>query len=840
MDVFTIAGKISIDYNDAVKKIDSVTDAANESTEALDKMDDAADGAGKGASDAGDSAERASEGFTIWKGVMANLVSDVISRLIDGCTQLAGKVAEVTQTAVGNYAQYEQLVGGVETLFKDSAGTLIGYAETAYKTAGMSSNEYMDTATSFAASLIQGLGGDTAKAVELTNLAITDMSDNANKMGTDISSIQDAYQGFAKQNYTMLDNLKLGYGGTQSEMIRLINDSGVLGEKIDSLDNVTFDQMISAIHKIQDNLGITGTTALEAGTTISGSWGSVQALFENILTKVGAELAPTVMGFLQQLSTWLETVDWDQFATTVGDALGGVLEWIQQIDFTTFFNDGMEGAKAFLEKLAEFIQDIPEIKAKFEEWLPLITGVATAFGVLQAAMTIQALIQGVANAVLILNAAMAANPIVVIISLIAGLVAGITLLWNTNEGFREAVITAWEAVKTTVGTVIEAIVAFFQGVIETIAPIWESIKAAISEKIEAIKTVFNSMKDTVTAVWDTISNAVQVAVMFIGEIISAAFQIIAIPFQFIWQNCGEYITAAWEGIKTVVSTALDVISNVISTVWNAISAFLGPILEGIKSVIETVWNAIKSVVETVVNGIKSVIETVWNAISGTISTVLNGIKAAFNVWNEIKETVSNVINGVKSTISNGLSGAKSVVSDVLGGIRDKFSNIFDRVKEIVGRAIDTVKGYFDFSWSLPDIKLPHFSISGSFSLKPPSVPSFSIDWYKKAMDDGMVMNQPTIFGYNAKTNQFMAGGEAGSETVVGTSSLMTMISDAVEEKNSTMIERFDKVLSILESYMPVIPEIANMQLVTDTGVLVGEIAPAMDQELGKIYRRQGR
>jgi len=214
------------------------------------------------------------------------------------------------QEFVSPESLYQELIASVK---KYHPSTDISLIEKAYKTAGMSSNQYMDTATSFAASLIQGLGGDTAKAVELTNLAITDMSDNANKMGTDIGSIQDAYQGFAKQNYTMLDNLKLGYGGTQSEMIRLINDSGVLGEKIESLDNVTFDQMIEAIHKIQDNLGITGTTALEAGTTISGSWSSVQALFENILTKVGSKLAPTVMGFLQQLSDWMETLSSTEF-----------------------------------------------------------------------------------------------------------------------------------------------------------------------------------------------------------------------------------------------------------------------------------------------------------------------------------------------------------------------------------------------------------------------------------------------------------------------------------------------------------------------------------------------
>lgn len=303
MDIFSLVGKITINYADAVNNIEKVSKSAKGTAETLEDVDKKAGGAGNSVEDAGQAAKNADSGFTTWKATLANLASTAITKVISGCTRLAAKIADVTKSAVGHYAEYEQLVGGVETLFKDSSGKLIDYAKKAYKTAGMSSNKYMDTATSFAASLIQGLGGDTAKAVELTNLAITDMSDNANKMGTDIGSIQDAYQGFAKQNYTMLDNLKLGYGGTQSEMIRLINDSGVLGEKIESLDNVTFDQMIEAIHKIQDNLGITGTTALEAGTTISGSWSSVQALFENILTKVGSKLAPTVMGFYSSCRT---------------------------------------------------------------------------------------------------------------------------------------------------------------------------------------------------------------------------------------------------------------------------------------------------------------------------------------------------------------------------------------------------------------------------------------------------------------------------------------------------------------------------------------------------------
>lgn len=814
MDIFSLVGKITINYADAVNNIEKVSKSAKDTAETLEDVDKKADGAGDSVEDAGQAAKNADSGFTTWKATLANLASTAITKVISGCTQLAEKMEDVTKSAVSHYAEYEQLVGGVETLFKDSSGKLIDYAEKAYKTAGMSSNQYMDTATSFAASLIQGLGGDTAKAVELTNLAITDMSDNANKMGTDIGSIQDAYQGFAKQNYTMLDNLKLGYGGTQSEMIRLINDSGVLGEKIESLDNVTFDQMIEAIHKIQDNLGITGTTALEAGTTISGSWGSVQALFENILTKVGSKLAPTVMGFLQQLSDWMETIDWDAFATSVGDALQRVFDWIQKIDFTTFFEKGMDGVENFLEKLGGLIEDIPKIIQTFKDWSPLIAGVAAGFVTLKVAMAISSLISAVSTAIGILtgveetatvaqtglNTAMLANPAVFIISIIAGLVVALITLWNTNDGFREAVTNAWESVKEAVSTAIEAIKGFFTGLVDSIKQAWENIKTAISEKIDVIKetvtNVFTAIADTVSAVWETIKNAVQVAIMFIGEIISAAFQIITMPWMFIWENCKEYIIAAWEFIKNAVSTALDAISTTISNIWNAIVGFLTPILDGIKNTFTTIWEAIKTAVSTAINNIQTVITTVWNSIKSvisnvlnaiitTVSNILNNVKSTFtSVWDSIKSTVSNVINGIKSTISSGLNGAKSTVTGVLNGIKSTFTSVWNGCKSIVSGAINKIKSIMNFSWSLPKLKLPHISISGSFNLTPPSVPHFGIEWYKKAMDDGMIMNQPTIFGYNAKSNQFLAGGEAGSETVVGTQNLMDMIQEAVNNAGS--------------------------------------------------------
>lgn len=790
MDIFSLVGKITINYADAVNNIEKVSKSAKDTAETLEDVDKKADGAGDSVEDAGQAAKNADSGFTTWKATLANLASTAITKVISGCTQLAEKMADVTKSAVGHYAEYEQLVGGVETLFKDSSGKLIDYAEKAYKTAGMSSNQYMDTATSFAASLIQGLGGDTAKAVELTNLAITDMSDNANKMGTDIGSIQDAYQGFAKQNYTMLDNLKLGYGGTQSEMIRLINDSGVLGEKIESLDNVTFDQMIEAIHKIQDNLGITGTTALEAGTTISGSWSSVQALFENILTKVGSKLAPTVMGFLQQLSDWMETIDWDAFATSVGDALQRVFDWIQKIDFTTFFEKGMDGVTEFIEGLGDFATKAIEVIGDIQSFIdilitlsPIILGVVTTLGSLAVAFKIGEIIDSVKTAMTGLFAAMSANPIVAVIAIIAGLVVALVTLWNTNEDFRNAVTAIWDSIKN----------------------VWESVKeafanfvAAIGEKIEAVKEFFGNLKDAAS------------------EKFSAMKEVVSDKFSQIKETMGTTMQAA----KDTVSEKLQNMKNAYSEHGGGIKGIAAAAMEGVKGYYSAGYTFID------------------NLTGGKLSAVANKFKSKMS---EAKQAVSNRISEIKNSFSNGLGNAYSTVTNILGNIKNKFSNIMDSAKNIVSNAINRIKSFFNFSWSLPHLKLPHISISGSFSLTPPSVPHFGISWYKKAMDDGMIMNQPTIFGYNAKSNQFLAGGEAGSETVVGTQSLMDMIRGAthdgvVDEVHSLRLD-LNTLIEFLYNWLP---QLANLKLVTDTGVLAGELAPAMDEELGKIFDKEGR
>lgn len=226
----------------------------------------------------------------------------------------ATAVGALTKTALDNYAEYEQLVGGVETLFKDSADVVMQYANNAYKTAGLSANDYMVTVTSFSASLLQSLGGDTEAAAKQADLAITDMSDNANKMGTDMASIQNAYQGFAKQNYTMLDNLKLGYGGTKEEMQRLIDDANALNAAQGKLTDYSIDSyadIVSAIHDVQTEMGITGTSAKEAATTIQGSLSAMKSAWTNLLTGIGddsQDLDTLINNFVESTGTAAENI----------------------------------------------------------------------------------------------------------------------------------------------------------------------------------------------------------------------------------------------------------------------------------------------------------------------------------------------------------------------------------------------------------------------------------------------------------------------------------------------------------------------------------------------------
>lgn len=292
--------------------------------------------------------KKAGDGFTVFKGILSNLATKAITTAISGLKKLGGAVIDVGKQALESYAEYEQLVGGVETLFKDSAKEVEGYANQAYKTAGLSANKYMETVTSFSASLLQGLNGDTAKTAKIADMAIIDMADNANKMGTSMEMIQNAYQGFAKQNYTMLDNLKLGYGGTKTEMVRLINDSKILNKEIKNLDGITFDQIVEAIHKVQENMGITGTTAKEASDTIQGSVASMKSAWKNLLTGIADENAD----FGKLVNNFVDSV------ITAGK---NIVPRVKQI---------VEGVKKLINSL--LTQVFPKLKREIPELKPLI------------------------------------------------------------------------------------------------------------------------------------------------------------------------------------------------------------------------------------------------------------------------------------------------------------------------------------------------------------------------------------------------------------------------------------------------------------------------------------
>lgn len=447
----------------------------------------------------------------------------------------------------------------------------------------------------------------------------------------------------------------------------------------------------------------------------------------------------------------------------------------------------------------------------------------------------------------------------------------------------------WNGIKTFFEGIWNGIVSFFTGILTGIQNTFTTVFTAISTFFTTtwtnLKTFFegiwNGLTSFLSGAWETMKNIVQVGIMFIQELFNAAVEILSIPFRFIWENCKEIILSAWESIKTTVSTALNFIQNLITTVWNAvssffttiwnaISSFMSSVWEGIKSVVSnavnsvkntittvfnaissvvtTVWNTIKNTISTVLTSIKGTVSSIWNTIKSTISTVVNAISttvsSVFNtikstattVWNAIKsaistpinaakDTVSSVVNTIKNTISNGFTAAKNTVSSIFDSIKSKISSVMNGAKSAVSNAISNIKSKFNFSWSLPHLKLPHVSIRGKFSLNPPSVPKFSISWYKKAMNNPMILNGATIFG--AQGGKLLGGGEAGSEVVSGTNTLMKMIREAVASvfvnMTKTIQTYFDVILlNIRQSNMTLVESVAKLVDISNQFVQASE------------------
>lgn len=391
--------------------------------------------------------------------------------------------------------------------------------------------------------------------------------------------------------------------------------------------------------------------------------------------------------------------------------------------------------------------------------------------------------------------------------------------------------TVWNGVKTFFEGIWNGISSFFEGIWNGISTfcttVWNGIVTNVTAFCttvhDTISTIFNAVKDVVSNVWETIKNVVQVAIMFIVEVIKAAFELITVPFRFIWENCRDTIISVWETIKSAVQTAINfvkdniitpvmnAISTTITTVWNAIqttfttvinaiksavqtawnfmkNSVITPVMNGIKTVITTVWNAIKTAVQTVVNAIKTTVQTVFNAVKTTVTTIWNAIKTGTTTaWNAVKTAVTTPINAAKSAVTSAINGIKSTISSVWNSVKSATSSTWNAIKTAittpinaaktaVGNAISAIRSKFNFSWSLPHLKLPHPSISGSFSLNPPSVPHFSISWYK----NGGIMTKPTAFG--AAGDTLLAGGEAGAEAILPLKQFYDRLGDMLDKK----------------------------------------------------------
>ena len=380
--------------------------------------------------------------------------------------------------------------------------------------------------------------------------------------------------------------------------------------------------------------------------------------------------------------------------------------------------------------------------------------------------------------------------------------------------------TVWNGVKTFFEGIWNGISSFFEGIWNGISTfcttVWNGIVTNVTAFCttvhDTISTIFNAVKDVVSNVWETIKNVVQVAIMFIVEVIKAAFELITVPFRFIWENCRDTIISVWETIKSAVQTAINfvkdniitpvmnAISTTISTVWNTIKTTFTTVINAIKSAVQTAWNFMKnSVITPVMNGIKTVITTVWNAIKTAVQTVFNAVKTTVTtIWNAIKTGTSTTWNAVKTAVTTPINAAKSAVTSAINGIKSTISSVWNSVKSAtsstwnaikraittpinaaktaVGNAISAIRSKFNFSWSLPHLKLPHPSISGSFSLNPPSVPHFSISWYK----NGGIMTKPTAFG--AAGDTLLAGGEAGAEAILPLKQFYDRLGDMLDKK----------------------------------------------------------
>lgn len=593
---------------------------------------------------------------------------------VKAITAASTAIIGLTTLAVKNYAEYEQLVGGVETLFKDSASTIMKYANNAYMTAGMSANQYMELATSFSASLLQSLSGDTAAAAEYADIAMTDMSDNANKMGTDMERITDAYQGFAKDNFTMLDNLKLGYGGTKGEMERLIADANKVkqanGEMADlSIDS--FADMIEAIHIIQGEMGITGTTALEATETISGSLNMTKAAWTNLVTGIADDNAD----FQQLIDNFVESVGYaaENLIPRIEIALVGVAKLIQQL------------LPVIMEQIPAIITNVlPQILASAGNIImTLITGIINAAPQLFATMAqvvgmlAQGLITGIPQ----------------ILTAITEMLLQISAQLSNPDALESFVSAAENMITQIITGLVNAIPNLIEAAVRIIGDlaIMLTDPTILSVLVEGAISIILALADGLIAALPVL---LEKAPIIIGNLVTA-----------IITNAPKLLTAAFQLITTLVG-------GIIKNLPLLIPAALRLILTLITGIANQFFRLLKiggDVVSKVGEGITGAVNKALTWGKDLIKNFIKGIK---QMWGSLKDAAKQTAQKVKDflgfsepkygPLSNFHTYAPDMMKLFAQGIRenehlvtDQINKSFDFGRKIMALDVDSNINGFD-------------------------------------------------------------------------------------------------------------------------------------------------
>lgn len=576
-------------------------------------------------------------------------------------TVVATGLTAMTKSAVEQYADYEQLVGGVETLFKDSSDKVVEYANNAYKTAGLSANEYMDTVTSFSASLLQGLGGDTEKAAETANLAITDMSDNANKMGTSMEMIQNAYQGFAKQNYTMLDNLKLGYGGTASEMARLINDSGVLGDTMtvtaDNVNSVSFDKMIEAIHVVQTDMGITGTTAKEAATTIQGSIGMMKSAWANLL--IGMADPSQDMGVLMNNLVDSAMAVADNLVPRIADTLPRVVTGLSQLAqklvpyipplIEQLLPSLIQGATSLL---SEVVNNLPGI---LETLLPGIGGelgqsISTALNSIFSTLTsiLPSILQLVGPVLTTLSTLLdlLLPPMMQIIQTI------LPPLTNLINMLLPPVTQIIQSLLPVLMAILQPILELLQPFLDMLTPIIDLVMQVVTPLTDLINMILPPLVELLSMLMEDYLNVLKPILEWYCKMLSGTLKAAIKLIVTMINNCKESFTAAWRGIKKAWNAAPEFFSGI----WSSIKGVFSAVNTWFSDIFGKAWAGIKNAFSPMVNFFSSTWQKIKNIFSKVGTAIADGLKGAVtSAVNAILSKATGIINGFIRAINSAIS-----------------------------------------------------------------------------------------------------------------------------------------------------------------------------------------